>query len=113
MKASCCSLRLISRIRKVVLSTTPKISTRKKIMPKISSASSVRLRIIQPKLRATASTTRHEPSVMKNTIDFRRRARTRMVLILSIRGNLCVTVTGDLLWQSHPLRHEQDQPQEY
>src|SRR6185503_20099178 len=112
IKASCCSLRRISRIRKVVLSTTPNISTMKKIIPKISSASSVRLRMIQPKLRATASATRHAPSVMKNMTDFRRRALTRMVLILSIRGNLCVSVTGDFFRQTHFLGDEQDQPQD-
>src|SRR6185436_11874783 len=112
IKASCCSLRRISRIRKVVLSTTPKISTMKKMIPRISSASSVRLRMIQPKLRAIESTTRHTASVMKHTIDFRRRALTRMALILSIRGNLCVSVTGDFLWQTNSLGDEQNQPQD-
>src|ERR1041385_4243284 len=78
MNASCCSLRLISRIRNVVLSTTPKISTTKKMMPKTSSATSRQLSIIQPTFNATASATRHAPSVMKNATDFLRRALTRM-----------------------------------
>src|SRR6185369_9937702 len=61
-----------------VLRTTPKISTIKKTMPKISSATSRQLRIIQPTFNATASATRHAPSVMKNATDFRRRPLTRM-----------------------------------
>src|SRR5690348_7855644 len=115
MNASCCSLLLISRIRKVVLSTTPKISTTKKMMPKTNSATSRQLRIIQPTFNATASATRHAPSVMKNAIDLLRRALTRMKRDCnqeSIRCHLCIPVAGDLLRQTHFLRHEQDQPQQ-
>src|ERR1041384_5398383 len=74
MNASCCSLRLILRLRNGVVRTT------KKMRPKTSSATSRQLSIIQPTFNATASATRHAPSVMKNATDFLRRALTRMDL---------------------------------
>src|SRR5262245_30893558 len=84
MKASCCSLRLISRIRNVVFRTTPKISTTKKIIPKTSSATSRQLSRIQPTFNAIANATRHAPSVMKKATDLRRRGLTRMAAIVPI-----------------------------
>src|SRR5215213_2601051 len=48
------------------------------MIPKTSMATSRKLRITQPTFRATASKTRHAPSVMKNATDLRRRALTRM-----------------------------------
>src|SRR6185312_5775621 len=72
MKASCCSLRRISRIRKVVFRTRPTIISTKKTMPKTSIATSRQLRMIQPTLSAVASATRQAPRVMKKAIDLRR-----------------------------------------
>src|SRR6266545_2691544 len=72
IKASCCSLRRISRIRNVVLRTSPVISNRKKTMPKTSRATSRGLSRIQPTLSAIASATRQAPSVLKKAIDLRR-----------------------------------------
>src|SRR6185295_5662485 len=72
IKASCCSLRRISRMRKVVFRTRPTIISTKKTMPKTSIATSRQLRMIQPTLSAVASATRHAPKVMKKAIDLRR-----------------------------------------
>src|ERR1041385_3829136 len=72
MKASCCSLRRISRIKKVVFSTRPAIISTKKIMPRTSIATSRQLRMIQLTLSATAAATSNDPSVMKKAIDLRR-----------------------------------------
>src|SRR5205807_9822721 len=72
MKLSCCSLRRISRTRKLVLTIKPAISTANKITPKNSMTPSRQFRMIQPTLSATASATRPTPSTMKKAIVLRR-----------------------------------------
>src|SRR5579862_6554613 len=72
MKLSCCSLRRISRTRKLVFTIKPAISTAKKITPRNSMTPSRQFRMIQPTLSATASPTRHTPSVTKKAIVLRR-----------------------------------------
>src|ERR1043166_4679916 len=71
MKASCCSLRRISRTRKRGLRTRPAIMALKKTMPRTSSAAVRQLSRIQLTLSATASPTRQAPSVMKKATDLR------------------------------------------
>src|ERR1700757_518582 len=72
MKLSCCSLRRISRTRKLVLTIKPAISTANRITPRNSMTPSRQFRMIQPTLSATASATRPTPSTMKKAIVFRR-----------------------------------------
>src|SRR6266481_3012962 len=72
IKLSCCSLRRISRTRKLVFTIIPAISTAKKITPRNNMTPSRQLRMIQPTLSATASATRHTPSTIKNAIVLRR-----------------------------------------
>src|SRR5437763_370356 len=71
MKASCCSLRRISRTRKIVLSMRPAMMTPKKTTPSTSRATLRQLSRIQLTFSARASPTRHAPSVMKNAMDLR------------------------------------------
>src|SRR5918911_3166474 len=71
MKALCCSLRRISRTRKIVLRTRPAMMALKKMTPRTSSATLRQLSRIQLTLSVTASPTRHAPSVMKNATDLR------------------------------------------
>src|ERR1051326_5726112 len=71
MKASCCSLRRISRTRKMGLRTSPAMMALKKTMPRTSSAAVRQLSRIQLTLSAHASPTRHAPSVMKKATDLR------------------------------------------
>src|SRR2546423_5333634 len=71
MKASCCSLRRISRTRKIVLSMRPAMMTPKKMTPSTSRATLRQLSRIQLTFSARASPTRHAPSVMKNAMDLR------------------------------------------
>src|SRR5258708_3291547 len=72
MKLSCCSLRRISRTRKIVFTIIPAIISAKKIKPKKSRTPSRQLRMIQPTLSATASATRPMPRQRKKTIVPRR-----------------------------------------
>src|SRR6201993_318473 len=72
MKLSCCSLRRISRTRKLVLTINPAISTANRITPKNSMTPSRQFRMIQPTLSATASATRPTPRTMKKAIVLRR-----------------------------------------
>src|SRR5947209_19867167 len=71
MKASCCSLRRISRTRKMVLRMRPAMMTLKKLTPSTRSATLRQLSRTQLTFRVTASPTRHAPSVMKNAMDLR------------------------------------------
>src|SRR5437588_2679287 len=71
MNASCCSLRRISRTRKIVLRMSPAMMTPKKTTPSTSRATLRQLSRIQLTLSAKASPTRHAPSVMKNAMDLR------------------------------------------
>src|SRR5205809_2005716 len=68
IKLSCCSLRRISRTKKLVLTISPAISTAKRMTPKNSITSWRQLRIIQLTFSAIASITRHTPSTTKNTM---------------------------------------------
>src|SRR5437764_1896889 len=71
MKASCCSLRRISRTRKIVLSMSPAMMKPKKMMPSTSRATLRQLSRTQLTFSVRASPTRHAPSVMKNAMDLR------------------------------------------
>src|SRR5256714_9117039 len=71
MKASCCSLRRISRTRKIVLSMSPAMMKPKKMMPSTSRATLRQLSRTQLTFSVKASPTRHAPSVMKNAMDLR------------------------------------------
>src|SRR5947209_15729874 len=71
MKASCCSLRRISRTRKMVLRMSPAMMTPKKMTPSTSRATLRQLSRTQLTLSVRASPTRHAPSVMKNAMDLR------------------------------------------
>src|SRR5450432_1107598 len=79
IKLSCCSLRLISRTRKVVFKINPAAITPKKITPRITFTSKRQFKIIQPNPIATTSAARHTPSD-RNVIIARRR------LVMRIRG---------------------------
>src|SRR5215471_7900190 len=79
-KLSCCSLRRISRTRKIVLRTRPAIITPKKMMPSTMGTTFRQLSTIQLTFSANASPTRQTPRVMKNAIVLARlviRMRTR------------------------------------
>src|SRR5262245_36412437 len=65
MKESCCSFRRISRTRKIVLTTTPAMMTRKKIEPKTIRTPSRQLISSQPMFRVTAAATRQIPRMVK------------------------------------------------
>src|SRR5262249_37859970 len=80
------SLRRISRMRKVVFRTNPKIRTTKKMIPKTSSTTSRGCSRIQPTFSAIATATRHAPSVMKKATDLRRRGLTRILHCISGAG---------------------------
>src|SRR2546423_7785194 len=71
MNASCCSLRRISRTRKIVLRMRPAMMTPKKMTPSTSRATLRQLSRIQLTFSVKASPTRHAPSVMKNAMDLR------------------------------------------
>src|SRR5438105_9831123 len=71
MKASCCALRRISRTRKMVLRMRPAMMALKKMTPSTSRATLRQLSSTQLTLSATASPTRHAPSVMKKAMDLR------------------------------------------
>src|SRR5271165_48964 len=66
-KLSCRSLRRTSRTRKMVLRTTPAMSSAKKGMPMTRGTRRRQLRMIQPTLSVTATPTRHAPSTMNST----------------------------------------------
>src|ERR1043165_4926153 len=108
MKASCCSLRRISRIRKVVLTISPKMSRSKKTMPSTRNTTCRKLRMIQPTLNATASATRHAPSVTKNATDLRRRGLTRIERIVATS----LQSVDQTARQSHCSRAEQHEPRQ-
>src|SRR5678815_2697151 len=72
IKLSCCSLRLISRTRKMVFSTSPAMIRRKKIAPRKRRTPSRQFRMIQPTLSATARAIRQMPSVSENAMALRR-----------------------------------------
>src|SRR4029077_17914751 len=72
MKLSCCSLRRISRIRKLVFTIIPAISRAKKITPRKSRTPSRQFRMIQPTFSPTASSTRQTPRTTKKAIALRR-----------------------------------------
>src|SRR5580704_2574290 len=72
MKLSCCSLRRISRIRKLVFTIIPAISRAKKTTPRKSRTPSRQLRMIQPTFSPTASSTRQTPRTTKKAIALRR-----------------------------------------
>src|SRR5580704_3944964 len=74
MKPSCCSLRRISRTRKIVFRIIPAMIAAKKITPKNSSTPSRQFRMVQPTVRAMARATREQPSTTKKAIVFLRLA---------------------------------------
>src|SRR5215468_1871453 len=65
MNESCCSLRRISRTRKIVFTTTPAMMTRKKIDPKTMRTLSRQLMSSQPTFSVTAAATRQIPRMVK------------------------------------------------
>src|SRR5260221_8170608 len=67
-KLSCCSLRRISRTRKIVFRTSPVIIAPKKTMPRTRGTTRRQFSTIQPTLRPTARSTRMVPNVMKNAM---------------------------------------------
>src|SRR5580698_3647514 len=67
MKPSCCSLRRISRTRKMVLRIIPAMIAAKKITPKNSSTPWRQFRMVQPTVRAMARATRAQPSTTKKS----------------------------------------------
>src|SRR5277367_5317627 len=67
-KLSCRSLRRTSRTRKMVLRTTPAMSSAKKGMPMSIGTRRRQLRMIQPTLRATAAPSMHAPRTMKKIV---------------------------------------------
>jgi hypothetical protein len=72
MNESCCSLRLISRTRKMVFSTIPAMMTRKKMRPRSASTPRFQLITSQPTFSATAMATRQIPRTVKKMTDRRR-----------------------------------------
>src|SRR5438876_7017523 len=100
IKLSCCSLRRISRTKKLVLTISPAISTAKRMTPKNSITSWSQLRMIQLTFSAIASITRHTPSTTKNTM-----ALLRLVVRMGRSQNNSTSVgvrekTGR--WNCHP-----------
>src|ERR1035437_905802 len=67
-KLSCCSLRRISRTRKMVLRMTPAIIKPKKMTPRMRGTISRQLRMIQLVLRTAAAAARQTPSVIKKAM---------------------------------------------
>src|ERR1700733_14427047 len=74
MKPSCCSLRRISRTRKMVFRIIPAMMAAKNITPKNSNTPSRQLRMVQPTVSAMARATREQPSTTKKRRGARRRA---------------------------------------
>ena len=74
MKPSCCSLRRISRTRKMVFRIIPAMMAAKNITPKNSNTPSRQLRMVQPTVSAMARATREQPSTTKKAIVFLRLA---------------------------------------
>src|SRR5260370_686505 len=72
MKLSCCSLRRISRTRKIVLRTRPATMAPKKMMPRKTLTPWRQLRMIQPLPTANATADRQTPSVRNEEIAFSR-----------------------------------------
>src|ERR1700678_2193720 len=72
MKLSCCSLRRISRSRKIVLRTSPVVMALKKITPRKTLMPSRQLRVIQPNPTATATPARPTPRTRKVIVALRR-----------------------------------------
>src|ERR1700730_3295469 len=68
MKLSCCSLRRISRNRKIVLRMSPAVMAPKKITPRKTLMPSRQLRMIHPNPTATATMARQTPSERKKMI---------------------------------------------
>src|ERR1017187_4969329 len=67
-KLSCCSLRRISRTRKMVLRMTPAIIKPKKITPRMRGTIWRQLRMIQLVLSTAVAAARQTPSVRKDAI---------------------------------------------
>src|ERR1051325_7574119 len=84
------------------------MSRLKKKMPGTSSATWVKLSMIQPTLNATASATRHAPSVTKNATDLRRRGLTRIGLIVATS----VQSVDQTPRQTHCSQPEQREPRQ-
>src|SRR5579864_8161736 len=76
MKASCCSLRRISRTRKAVLTTTPPMIMASSRMPRKSRIPLRQLSRTQPMYSSRMTEMRPAPSAMKNAMDLRRPATT-------------------------------------
>src|SRR3954469_4879777 len=88
MKESCCSLRRISRTRKIVFSTTPAMISRKKMTPRIARTPRRQFRTIQLTFSVTARTTMQMPRTVKKMTDRRRPLIMRQRLLRSLRGFL-------------------------
>src|ERR1700681_1075330 len=94
MNASCCSLRRISRTRKMVLSTTPVMKRGKTTRPTMRRPTFCQLTMIQPTLRAMAPPARQTPRTMKKATDFRRPPE-----VMSCGSHLQDSLRGDFfLW---------------
>src|ERR1700730_4850915 len=89
MKLSCCSLRRISRIRKLVFTIIPAISRAKKTTPRKSRTPSRQLRMIQPTFSPTASSTKQTPKTTKKAVA-RRRLLIRMAGFYRVDEEECV-----------------------
>src|ERR1700723_205189 len=76
IKASCCSLRRISRTRKVVLRTTPTMITRASSEPRNSRMPVCQRSSTQPMYNRTITEISPAPSAIKNATDLRRPATT-------------------------------------
>ena len=74
MKLSCCSLRRISRTRKMVFRMIPAMIAPKKIIPRKTLMPSRQLRMIHPPPTATASAANTTPNVRKKAMARRRLA---------------------------------------
>src|SRR5579864_7348099 len=76
MKASCCSLRRISRTRKAVFTTTPPMTIASRMMPRNRRMPLRQLSRTQPMYSSRMTEMRPAPSAMKNAMDLRRPATT-------------------------------------
>src|SRR5579864_7378504 len=95
MKASCCSLRLISRTRKVVLSTTPLMMVRASIVARNRRIPVRQLSRTQPMYSRMMTEIRPTPRAMKKAMDLRRPATTILSAYRSAFTRVATTDSQD------------------
>src|SRR5579872_1586858 len=96
MKASCCSLRRISRTKKMVFTTTPPMIRAIRSMPRKSRMPLRQLSNTQPTYSRMTTDIRQAPSAMKKAIDFRRPAPTMNTAYDGKDGRCAGTPAGSL-----------------